>query len=214
MKINVRLLIITFVVIAILSFSSTIIYYSITKSLLKNQHSKSLLNSRMDFNFAFQNLVSDLDSELYEITEGKSLTSNSLSDLDFVFSIDENRKIIHESFIISDKISSSLLAKSLDEFLTQHPNIILKYFQNNVHQAYFYGKIIDEDLLNSFSEKIRAEVALVINKAPYTTSNKVVNEIYWQYISEMMQSNYKTQNKQFFYKELENGEFFAKVCVP
>ena len=214
MKINVRLLIITFVVIAILSFSSTIIYYSTTTSLLKTQHSKTLLNSTVDFNFAFQNFVSELDNELYEITEQKNIAPNNLTKLDFIFRIDKSKNIIPESFVVSDKVNLSLPTNSLDEFLVQNPNIILKYFQNNSKTAYFYGKIIDEDFLNNFSEKIRADVALIIDKIPYTMSNKLANEIYLQPILEMIKGNIQSKNQKIFYKEIQNGDFFATKYIP
>jgi len=103
MNINVRLLLITFAVIVIISLSSTFIFYSSTTTLLKNQYSQVILNSNSDFNNVFQALVGSLDSELYELTETKNISSSNLTNLDFIFSITEDRKIIqskskYESF--------------------------------------------------------------------------------------------------------------------
>ena len=69
MKINVRLLLITFSVIVIISLSSTFIYYSTTTSLLKKQYSKSLINAAHDFNFEFQSGIKIFEEEFLRIFE-------------------------------------------------------------------------------------------------------------------------------------------------
>lgn len=214
MKINVRLLLITFIVIVIISLSSTFIFYSTTTSLLKNQHSKSLINSNTDFNIVFQNLVASLDSELYEITENRKYTDAELVDLDFIFAISEDRKIISEKSVFGEKINRALFADSFDEFLTNYPNIILKYVQNNAIEAYFYGKIVDEALLDNFSEKIRAEVVLVIKKTPFLASHLSQNEVHFPAIFDVANKSKSNQKFNVVYKELDNGDFFGIKFIP
>jgi signal transduction histidine kinase/CheY-like chemotaxis protein/methyl-accepting chemotaxis protein len=214
MKINVRLLLITFTVIVIISLSSTFIYYSTTTSLLKNQYSKSLLNSNTDFKLAFQNLITSLDRELFEIAKNVNLSSISLDELDFVFRIDDKRKIVSDGFVYSSKINNSLFANSFDDFLIQYPNIILKYYQNYENEGFFYGKIINDELLTSLSEKVRAEIVLVVNNIPYLASHQMQNEIYFKSISEVIGQNVSTQNFNVFYKKLDNGDFFANTYSP
>ncbi len=214
MKINVRLLLITFAVIVIISLSSTFIYYSTTTSLLKNQHSNVLLNSNTDFRLAFQNVVASLDAEVYEITEEQNFSSYRLTELDFIFKISGNREIISEKSVFSSNINTSLFTKSFDDFLTQYPNIILKYYQNNENEAFFYGKVINEELLNDLSEKIRAGVVLVINDSPFLVSNQENNNIYLPNFVEVVNKNKSKQNFKVFYKELDEGDFFANIYSP
>jgi len=214
MKINVRLLLITFSVIVIISLSSAFIYYSTTTSLLKNQHSKTLLNSKTDFNIALQKIISSIDNELYEITESKDFSANRLSELDFIFRINENKKILENGVAFSDKINKNLFGNSFDKFLEIYPNIILKYYQSNSKEAFYYGKIIDEELLDELSEKIRAELVLIIDNIPYVFSHQQENKKYLADFSEA--ANLKNFNKRekVFYKELENEDFFAGILTP
>lgn len=214
MKINVRLLLITFTIIVIISLSSTFIFYSTTTSLLKNQYSKVIINSKTDFNLAFQNLIGSLDSELYELTETKNISTSTLNDLDFIFSIDNNRKIIQNKSLFSENINRAFFSDSFDEFLSNYPNIILKYYQNNEKESYFYGKVLNEELLNKLSEKIRSEVVLLIKKTPFMASNIFQNEIYFTIIFEAANKKMPKLNSNVFYKELENGDFFADIFVP
>lgn len=214
MKINVRLLLITFTITVIISLSSTLIYYSTTTSLLKNQHSNVLQNSVTDFNIAFQNVVASLDNELYEITKEEQIKSSSLTELDFVFRVSDKKNIIPKSFIHSLNIDRTLFVNSLDDFLKKYPNVILKYYQNNNSETFFFGKLITEDFLNTLSQKIRAGVVLVVNDAPYITFNKLETEAYAPQLIETIRSKNKPSTDNIFYKELDNGDFFAKKHSP
>jgi len=137
-----------------------------------------------------------------------------LIDLDFIFSITDKRKIIIESAVFSSNINIALFTDSFDEFLINYPNIILKYYQNNEKQAYFYGKIINEDILNDLSEKIRAEVVLIIKKTPYLASHQTNNEVYFPIVFEATNKNISNQKFNMFYKELDNSDFFANKYIP
>ncbi len=214
MKINVRLLLITFTVIVIISLTSTFIFYSTTTSLLKSQHSKVLLNSTADFRLAFQNVIATLDNELYEITEERNFSAYRLSELDFIFKISDSREIISENSVFSSNINRSLFTKSFDNFLSQYPNIILKYYQNNEQEGFFYGKVINEEFLNELSEKIRAGVALAIDKKPILTSQQESNNIYISSFIEVLSKEMTAEKSNVFYKELDDGDFFANTYKP
>ncbi len=213
MKINVRLLLITFVVVVIISLSSTFIYHSITNTLLKNQHSKALLNSSTDFSFAFQSEVASYDEELINLLNSKTKSIKN-SKLDFVFQLTESRTIVLKSFIHSNKISRSVLTNSFDNFLKQYPNIVLKFYQMENGKSYFYGKIITEDYLNKLSEKIRAEIVLVINQIPYVSSHSGLNNLYFPYFIKALNNQISNQNFNLYYQEFENGDFFSTYYIP
>ncbi|MCF6270484.1 MAG: ATP-binding protein [Melioribacteraceae bacterium] len=213
MKINVRLLLITFVVVVIISLSSTFIYHSVTDTLLKNQHSQALLNSTSDFNFAFQSEIASYDEELINLLNSQTKSIDD-SKLDFVFQLTELRTIILKSFIHSNKISKSVLTDSFDDFLKQYPNIVLKFYQLENGKSYFYGKIITEDYLNKLSEKIRAEIVLVINQIPYVSSHSLLNNSYFPYFIKAINNRISNQSFNLYYEELENGDFFSTNYSP
>lgn len=213
MKINVRLLLITFVVVVVISLSSTFIYHSTTTTLLKNQHSNALLNSSTDFNFAFQSEIASYDEELINLLDS-NIESIDDSKLDFIFQLTESRTIVLKSLIHTNKISKSVITDSFDDFLKQYPNIVLKFYQMENGESYFYGKIITEDYLNKLSEKIRAEIVLVINQIPYISSHFSRNNLYFPYFIKALNNQISNQNFNLFYQEIENGDFFSTNYAP
>ena len=213
MKINVRLLLITFVVVVVISLSSTFIYHSVTTTLLKNQHSNALLNSSSDFNFAFQSEIASYDEELIKILDYKTESIDD-SKLDFVFQLTETRAIILNSFIHSKKISMSVITNSFDDFLKQYPNIVLKFYKMKNGKSYFYGKLITEEYLNALSEKIRAEIVLVINQVPYVVSHSTLNDSNFPYIINALAILKSNNNLNLLYQEIESGDFFSTYYEP
>ncbi len=209
MKINVRLLLITFIIVVFISLTSTFIYHSTTTSLLKNQHSNSLLNSATDFNFLLQFEVATYDEELIKLLNSQTETTDN-SELDFVFQLTESRSIILNTFIHSNKINKSLITDSFDDFLKQYPNVILKFYQMENGKSYFYGKIITEDYLNKLSEKVRAEIVLVINQVPYVSSHSTLNDSYIPYFIQALNNH----NLSTYHQEIENGDFFSTNYKP
>ncbi|MCK5456088.1 MAG: GAF domain-containing protein, partial [Melioribacteraceae bacterium] len=81
-------------------------------------------------------------------------------------------------------------------------------------KSYFYGKIITEDYLNKLSEKIRAEIVLVINQVPYVSSHSIVNDSYAPYFIQALNNQEYNQNLNIFYQEIENGDFFSTIYKP
>lgn len=213
MKINVRLLLITFIIVVFISLTSTFIYHSTTTSLLKQQHSNSLLNSATDFNFVLQFEVASFDEELINLLNSNQESTDN-SELDFVFQLSDSRNIILNKFIHSDKINRSRVTDSFDDFLKQYPNVILKFYQMEDGKSYFYGKIITEDYLNILSEKIRAEIVLIINKVPYVSSHSILNEPYAPNFIQALNNQSFNQNSQTDYQEIENGDFFSTNYKP
>lgn len=213
MKINVRLLLITFVIVVFISLTSTFIYHSTTTSLLKNQHSNALLNSSTDFDYVLQFEVASYDEELLNLLNSNTESIDN-SELDFVFQLTESRNIILQSFIHSNKINKSLITDSFDDFLKQYPNVILKFYQIENGKSYFYGKIITEEYLNQLSEKVRSEIVLVINKVPYVSSHSIVNDSYAPYFIQALNNQIHNQNLNVYYQEIENGDFFSTKYKP
>ena len=213
MKINVRLLLITFVIVVIISLTSTFIYHSTTTTLLKNQHSNALLNSSSDFNFILQFDIASYDEELINLLDSKNESIDD-SKLDFVFELTESRTIVLKSFMYSKNISKSLITDSFDDFIKQYPNIVLKFYQMENGKSYFYGKIITEEYLNKLSEKIRAEIVLVINQIPYVSSHSNLNNSYVSYFLNAIRNQISNQNLDVYYQEFENGDFFSTYYTP
>ncbi|MEN8193528.1 MAG: HAMP domain-containing protein, partial [Bacteroidota bacterium] len=217
MKINLRLLLITFTVIVIISLSSTFIYYSTTTALLKKQYSKNLLNSSNDFAFEFQNGIRIIEDDFDKIKKSLSDFDSLAIDttlLDFVFTLDKNNLIDQNNFVHSKKIQSPALLNSIKDFIDVYPNIILLYTKDNNSQKIFYGKLISADYLEKISLKIRAEIAFITNNLPNEITNSESNE---KYLGNLLNTinEYKSQNRtNVYYEELKSVDFFAVTHKP
>ena len=164
MKINLRLLLITFSVIVIISLSSTFIYYSTTTSLLKKQYSKNLLNATNDFAFEFQSGIKIIEEEFSRIIQNsEEINSISIDTtiLDFIFTSGENNLIDHKTFIHSNLIQPPALLNSVEDFVKTYPNIVFLYSKDKNSKNIFYGKLITEKYLNRIALKIRAEIVFI-----------------------------------------------------
>ncbi len=217
MKINLRLLLITFTVIVIISLSSTFIYYSTTTSLLKKQYSQSLLNARNDFAFELQSGIKVIEEDFLKIIQNSTdLTSISLdsTNLDFIFTLNEKNAINQNSFVHSKLIQPPAIIKSIEDFVKIYPNIILLYAKDENSKNIFYGKVINEEYLDKLALKIRAEIAFLVDDMPNQITNSESNNYYI--------TNFINANKQFnsankidvYYEELDSGDFFASIYRP
>lgn len=93
MKINAKLLLLTFTIIASVSVTSAFIYHTLTKEFLLKQQSKNLINSANDFIFTFQQVVDDIDGDFQENYNRENSTLTN-SDIDFSFTLIKKRIIL------------------------------------------------------------------------------------------------------------------------
>ena len=70
MKISTKLLLITFLIVVVVSAASTIIYHSVATSLLLTKENNSLLYSKNDFAFRFENEIEKMNNE-FEVLKRK-----------------------------------------------------------------------------------------------------------------------------------------------
>ena len=212
MKINLRLLLITFSVIVIISLSSTFIYYSTTTSLLKKQYSKNLLNATNDFAFEFQSGIKIIEEEFVRIIQNsEEINSISIDTtiLDFIFTSDKNNLIDHKTFIHSNLIQPPALINSVEDFIKAYPNIIFLYSKDKNSNNIFYGKVITEEYLNRIALKIRAEIVFIVHELPQKTTNSKSNEKYLANFMSAVEAFNSKSEIDFYYEELKTGDFFA-----
>lgn len=214
MKINARILLIILTVVAFVSFTSTIIYNSLANSFLQSQHSKTLLNSTNLFIFSFQLQLEKVDDDFQKIiSENEKLNSIDLSqrDVDFIFTLLDNNKINVNDFTTKDYVINA--GSTLAQFLEDNKNIILK-FKNIDGETYYYGFIITEQLLTEISEKIQAELSLLVGNNLMDVSNAETNRPYNVYIERAYTSLKYKNNFDLSGEELENTDFLASIYSP
>ena len=214
MKINARILLIILTVVAFVSFASTIIYNSLANSFLQSQHSKTLLNSTNLFIFSFQLQIEKVDDDFQKmISENEELDSLDFSqkDIDFIFTLIDNNRINFNNFQAKDYVDKS--GKTLNQFLAYNKNVVLK-FKNVNDETYYYGFIITTELLTEISEKIQAEISLLVDNTLMEVSNNKANRPYQIYIERAYSSLKYKNNFDLSGVELQNTDFLASVYTP
>ena len=179
MKITYRILIINFAIVFLVIVSAAFAFYSIMYSVLTSQHSKYLLNSTNDFIYVYRESIDNTEQDfLYLLKNGinQKFSSQQLfeKNIDFIFKTNPSTVIINKSYkenvYVPDKIFS------LEKFLTDNPFAVTKTYKNEDGSTYYYGRIIDSYTLNEFSKRIGADIALVLNKTVYESSNESQNQ--------------------------------------
>lgn len=213
MKISAKLLVITFTVVVSISGISALIYYSLTNSLLESQYSKLILNSTSDFANQLQQIVGGIDEEAgtlinANITAGKDLKGY---ETDFFFKIENDSLIDFSSFRIKDSVYLNKSSRSIRTFVRQNNNIILRALPGKEGSTFFYGKVITESFLNKLSEKIRAEIALVINNNFFEVSHSYKNGLLINVITRASQELRLKNNFDLHKEYLEESDFIASI---
>ena len=217
MKINVRLLLITFAIVVLVSVTSTFIFYSLTNKLLQTQQTKTLLNSSNDFIFLFQSTMNQVDEDLNKIDiwdkNFRSVNLDSTS-IDFIFTLVNDSIINPDQFKARKNISYLEKPTSIKQFVFENPNMILKYSQLKSGKVVYYGKLITTEFLDMAAEKVRAEVALIVNDTPVGVSNHVSNQDYLPDIIDAIRVLNFKNNFDLYGKELEKADFLATYYTP
>ncbi len=217
MTLQVRLILITFVILLIALFTTTIIYYSLTGQLLSKYQSQSILNSTNDFVFSFQSTIQQTDEDFGKLTPKLSDFSNinlDSTNIDFLFTLVNDSLISNSEFKFKSNSFLSVRSRSFTQLFADNPNIVLRYTKLEDGRTVYYGCLISPQFLDEISKKIRADVALVINDSPVELSNAGKNQIYLLSVINAI-NNLKYKNNYDLYNEvLDNADFEAAKITP
>ncbi len=217
MTLQVRLILITFVILLIALFTTTLIYYSLTGQLLSKYQSQSILNSTNDFVFEFQSTIQQTDEDFSRLSPRLSNFSNINLDstgIDFLFTLVNDSLLSNTEFKLKSNSFLNVRSRSFTQLFADNPNIILRYTKLTDGRTVYYGCLISPQFLDEISKKIRADVALVINDSPVELSNADKNQIYFLSVINAI-SNLKYRNNYDLYSEvLENADFEAAKITP
>jgi len=208
MKINVRIILITFVVVVLVSISIALIFYSVSNSVIISQNTKTLLNSTNDFVFEFEQSAAHIDEEfgfIYKKLQEKEQIKLDTSDIDFFFKVNSENKIDPQSFSCKPFVLFNYQSIKLSGFIDQNPGAILRYSYPGKNETYFYGRIINEKLLLDISKRIRAEIAVFVGANLLSISNSQTNISHNQSLKESFEL-LKFKNN-FDVTNIESGNF-------
>ncbi|MBK8944117.1 MAG: response regulator [Ignavibacteriae bacterium] len=212
MKINAKLLLLTFTIITLVSVTSAFIYHTLTKEFLLKQQSKNLINSANNFIFTFQQVIDDIDTD-FQNNYSEEKFSFTNSEIDFLITAQNKNEISSNNFHIKPNIKVYTDVNSLNQFFELNRNVIVrqKKIENDL---VYYGKVINSYFLGSLAEKIRSDIAYVDNGVVSLLSNNSDNEQYLPNLSKAARELYNKSNFELLQEDVNNSDLFVTHYSP
>ncbi|MFA7290382.1 MAG: response regulator [Melioribacteraceae bacterium] len=216
MKLNVRLLLITSVVVILLSGITASIYYSFSSTILRDAQSRDILNAANDFVFSFQEKVESLDTDFIKLIQSENAIERFNLDttgIDFIFTIKNDSLINRRIFKKGTDLEISNNSNGLQKFFSDNPNIVLKYYRMNDTITFYYGFQISEELLDKVAAKAELNAALIIEESPLIISNSDANQGYNIIIENSIKALKYKNNFDIYSEETSAVDFTAALVV-
>ena len=211
MKIRYRILIINFAIVVLIIGSAAVAFYSIMYNALTSQRSQYLIRSANDFIYAYREILQDTDDDfLYSVKNsfGKVAQPNE-KNIDFIFEASKDGNLIRR--YSKDFVYIPQKNFSVEEFISNNPSAIVKKYVDENRKTYFYGRIISNEILNQVSQKINAEVALVVNNTPVEISNQDNNQNYVYTLSEAYKDLKRKSNFELYAQSSDRADIVATI---
>jgi signal transduction histidine kinase/CheY-like chemotaxis protein/HAMP domain-containing protein len=217
MRLNYRLILITFLIVLIISISSLFIFYALAGQMMTQQQTKTILNATNDYAFEFQKEMQKCDEDfnllLPRINRINSINLDSTA-IDFCFSLVNDSLINAHEFKTKTKSYLNIRSSSFMQFFSDNPSVVLRYAQAPGGKTIFYGILITNIYLSHVAQKIRADVALVINDSPVEISNQEKNQAH---LLALINASRELKYKGSYYtyqSEYDNYDFVASSFTP
>ena len=180
MKINHRIILVNLLIVAIVLGSSAIAFYSIMYNTLTTQQSKIIISSSRNFIFTYRSFIDGIDEEFWtllnntpEIFFERPLLTASYNDFYLEANTADSTKIIRlssKSFVQIPKQNFTI-----NEFVEFNPYAIINVRKISSDRICYYGKIITNNTLDDFSQRIGSDIALVWDNFTAEVSNSNLN---------------------------------------
>ncbi|MFA7418095.1 MAG: ATP-binding protein [Melioribacteraceae bacterium] len=214
MKLNVRFLITTFVIVLIVSISSTFVFYALANRVLMQQQSKSLINATTNFAFTFQAELQKTDEDFSALIPGlNNFNSVNLdsTNIDFLFTLVNDSLINTKELKVKNSSYINTRTSSFTKFFIDNQTLVLRYSQLPNGKTFYYGRMITSEFLNKIGEKINAEIALVVNDSPVEVSNPDQNQVRLLSVVNATRSLKYKNNYDLYSEELDDADFVSAI---
>jgi signal transduction histidine kinase/CheY-like chemotaxis protein/HAMP domain-containing protein len=130
--------------------------------------------------------------------------------LDFIFTLSENN-IINKNFYLSSSIKLPIRNYTLNELIESNKTMLVNYKEVN-DIIYYYGIVLDKELLEQIAEAIKADVFLLLDWKPIETSSS--DNRYYSVIEEAVNALKYKNNFDLFSQELNEFDFLTSIYTP
>ncbi|MBU1678462.1 MAG: response regulator [Bacteroidetes bacterium] len=213
MKINVRIFLITFFIIALFSIISIVSFYTAANRIIKDQNNQSLLNSASDFVFSLESEVEELKSDFNKINFRYSLNKVNLDStaIDFIVIVDDDFSIQEKNIKTKSSMLLNFGPSQFNEFITENSNLLLFHTRDRQTRTIFYGKMVDQIFLNNLAKKNRAEIAFVSSDVPQLISNIDVNNHLYSNLTKAYNELKFKNNFDISWLEFDDYDLFTTI---
>lgn len=217
MKLNVRFLLTTFVIVLIISISSTFVFYALANRVLMQQQSKSLINATSNFAFALQSELQKADEDfrsLVPLTNKFTSINLDSTSIDFLFTLVNDSLINSKELKVKSSSYLNIRSSSFQKFFTNNQALVLRYAQLQDGRTFYYGRILTSELLDKIREKINAEIALVVNDSPVEVSKPELNQVRLLSVVNATRALKYKNNFDLYSEELDDADFVSSIYSP
>lgn len=213
MRINHRIILVNLLIVAIVLGSAAIAFYTIMYNTLTSQLSQNIVNTSRNFNFIYRSYIDDLDNEFYTLVnknpellfERPALIGN-LNDFYLESSFADSQKINRHA--VKNYVQIPQHNFNVTEFIKLNPYaVIIKQISNE--RIFYYGKILNRDVLDDLSKRTGSEIALMWDNLATEVSNSSVNSQYVFLLTNAYKFLKSKNDQEIFVGDNESSDIIA-----
>jgi signal transduction histidine kinase/CheY-like chemotaxis protein len=201
-------------------FTSAIAFYSIMYNVISSQRSQHLLNSANNFIYEYRGFIQDTDERFFLLRlngidsylNSKVLKTDSKIDFILETSGKNSDSVIREA--VSELVVLPEGKFLIEDFINNNPYAIIKKFAGEDGRTFYYGKIIDGQVLNELSRKINSEIALAYNNSVLEVSNPSLTQPFVYMLNLAYHDLQFKNNFDLFTEGNESTDIIATIYKP
>lgn len=214
MKISHRIILVNLLIVAIVLGSSAIAFYSIMYNTLTTQQSKIIKNASRNFILNFRTFTDDIDEEFWTIVNDnpellfqRNLLTGNTNDFYLEADVSDSSRIIRYSSKNQIQIPKQIF--TIAEFIQLNPYAIINVKKTAPGRICYFGKVISNDVLDDFAQRIGSDVALVWDDFTAEVSNNNLNSQHIFLLSKAYNVLKKQNDLEIFIGNSETSDIIA-----
>lgn len=214
MKISYRILFINFFVVVLIVGSASFAFYSIMYNVLTSQQSKYLLKSSNDFVLAYNETFQNADDDFKKLSRSELFSQEKLKSTNIDFILEQNSKNakLYSQAVSKAGVNLSQKITSLDEFIKDNPSAVIKNHTFPDGVSVYYGRLLTDEFLNSISQKINAQVAIITGKSTLQISNQSINQQFIYFLNKAYNNLSRQTKFQVYSEDSGQADIISTLC--
>ncbi len=201
MKLNYRIILINFTILALILTGAGIAFYSIMNNVLTTQESKRLRDSANDLAFMFESTNKSCEESfkqiLPDVLKGDTVLQfdQELKDLDFILRVEDGVNHHGNTLLLKGRsIRTPKKDFTVKDFFVLNQNLIVKSSKTKSGVEYLYGFSLEKDIFQTLSSRMRIDFAFYFDFDRIMITNQGLHEPYLSMIDGAYRQLYTKNN--------------------